>query len=215
MPPKSMFNLKKVKSTSSKITIPVSDKNKLPKKDISNKNIKEESNNIIYAQVVKRKETKRRTSSTSIYKMKDDIIKESNKDKNEVDLSSKPKDRFETSVLQEKWNSYAELLNKKGRQGMYTTLSKYKPKLLEDKITVFFEIDSEVQRLELQEESVEILNFLRSELNNYSIKLVFKVLETDQSTKKHLNSKEIFLKMVENNSELKNLRDKFNLDIEY
>ena len=59
------------------------------------------------------------------------------------------------------------------------------------------------------------LDYLRKELNNYGIKLSFNVIKTDRATKKHLNSKEIFLKMAENNKDLKRLRDQFNLDIEY
>ncbi len=215
MPPKSLLKLNAVETSSSEPSSPISNNEALKAKNSNDHSEKKKSNNLIYAQVVKRKESMKRTSSTSIYKMKDDIMKESNKDKSEVDLSDKPREKFDNSELLKKWSSYADLLNNQGRQGMFTTLTKYQPKLLEDNLTIFFEIDSEVQRLELQEESVEILNFLRSELNNYGMKLIFKVLESDKSTKKHLNSKEIFLKMAENNSDLKQLRDKFNLDIEY
>ena len=141
-------------------------------------------------------------------------FKKSLNKKEEVDLSDKPRDEFNNELLLEKWNMYAEMLNEKGRQGMYATLTKYQP-ILGENYTVSFEIDSEVQRLELQEESLEILNHLRTELNNYGIKLVYMVIKSDKSTKKHLNSKEIFLKMADSNTDLKHLRDKFNLDIEY
>ena len=148
------------------------------------------------------------------YTFKDDILKKSQDKTSDVDLTDKPRDPFEIDQLKEKWQSYAEFVNEKGRQGMYSTLTKYQPEL-KDNFNVYFEIDSEVQRLELQEESPEILDYLRKELNNYGIKLSFNIIKTDRAAKKHLNSKEIFLKMAENNKDLKQLRDQFNLDIEY
>ena len=213
MPPKSFLEPietpKKVVEKSPQVIT----KNEQPESAKSN-TVVDEKKKINYSHAVKRKEITKRKSSTSIYKLKDDILKKSQDKKTEIDLSDKPKDPFVIDQLIEKWQSYAEMVNKKGRQGMYSTLTKYQPEL-KDNFKVSFEIDSEVQRLELQEESPEILDYLRKELNNYGIKLSFNVIKTDRATKKHLNSKEIFLKMAENNKDLKRLRDQFNLDIEY
>ena len=214
MPPKSLLSLQKVANSTAEKTIQVVQKNDLAEKTKSIPTVNEHPKKVAYSHSIKRKEINKRTSSTSIYKMKDDIVKKSLNKKEEVDFSDKPRDVFNNELLLEKWNMYAEMLNENGRQGMYATLTKYQP-ILGENYTVSFEIDSEVQRLELQEESPEILNHLRTELNNYGIKLVYKVIKSDKSTKKHLNSKEIFLKMADSNTDLKHLRDKFNLDIEY
>ena len=213
MPPKSFWNSFKKTKVDAEKSVQVVPKNEQIEVAKS-RPIIEEKKKIHYSHTTKRIESIKRKSSTSIFKLKDDILKKSQDKTSDVDLTDKPRDPFEIDQLKEKWQSYAELVNEKGRQGMYSTLTKYQPEL-KDNFNVYFEIDSEVQRLELQEESPEILDYLRKELNNYGIKLSFNVIKTDRAAKKHLNSKEIFLKMAENNKDLKQLRDQFNLDIEY
>ena len=98
---------------------------------------------------------------------------------------------------------------------MHSTLNKYEPKLNTETFIVSFDLDSELQKIEFQQQSQDFLSFLRKNLDNYSIKIQLNVLAMDQGVKVHLNSKDKFIKMAEKNPDLNLLRDKFNLDIEY
>ena len=147
--------------------------------------------------------------------MKDELGKQSQKKEEEEDLSNKPRTKFSEDQLESKWKSYANKIKKKGRQGMFATMSKNKPIIIDEKNLIRFDIDSELQRIELKKESTELLKYLRKELNNYGIKIDFNVLDNIDDNKKHLSSKEKFIKMTEKNPDLKLFIDKFNLDIEY
>ncbi len=147
--------------------------------------------------------------------MKDELGKQSQKQEEEEDLSNKPRTKFSEDQLESKWKSYANKLKKKGRQGMFATMSKNNPIIIGEENLIRFDIDSELQRIELNKESTELLKYLRIELNNYGIKIDFNVLESIDDNKKHLSSKEKFIKMTEKNPDLKLFISKFNLDIEY
>ena len=65
---------------------------------------------------------------------------------------------FSQLELENKWNKFADLRKKEGKMGLYTTLTKSRPSLKKDYL-ISFEIDSEVQKIELQTESQLLLNF--------------------------------------------------------
>jgi len=129
------------------------------------------------------------------------------------DLTNKPRTDFTINELMSKWNAFSYQLKVKGRQGLYITLTKRKPRLKENLILEFI-IDNEIQKIELEEERSNLLTFLRVELNNYGIQLKVLLSEED-NTVEHLSSKDKFLKMAEKNPALHELREKLNLDIEY
>ena len=129
------------------------------------------------------------------------------------DLTNKPRTDFTINELMSKWNALSYQLKVKGRQGLYITLTKRKPRLKENLILEFI-IDNEIQKIELEEERSNLLTFLRVELNNYGIQLKVLLSEED-NTVEHLSSKDKFLKMAEKNPALHELREKLNLDIEY
>ena len=117
-------------------------------------------------------------------------------------------------LLMEKWNQFAELRKNEGKMGLYTTMTKTKP-ILNDDFSIVFEIDSEVQKIEFQTESQLLLDFLRSELKNGLIQLNLQISESDNPKLTQLTSKERFFQMAEENPDLHNFKDVFDLDIEY
>lgn len=129
------------------------------------------------------------------------------------DLTNKPRTPFTKDELVAKWKSFSYKLKDKGRQGLYITLSKRLPELKDD-FQLEFEIDNEIQKIELEEERINLLTFLRSELNNYGISLKVILRETED-TVVHLSSKDKFLKMADKNPALHELRERMNLDVEY
>ncbi len=158
------------------------------------------------------KRYKRASSGLSISGLKSQKTEEK-KEEEQEDLSNKPKEKFSPEELRSTWNKYGFQARKRGKQGLYVTLSKHIPELKEN-FRIEFEIDNEIQKIELDAEKADLLSYLRQSLNNYSISLDLKINKEDTGIK-HLTSKDKFLKMAEKNPALNQLRERLNLDIEY
>ena len=158
--------------------------------------------------------SKKRFTTASITgirkKINDDSITQIEGDKKQ-DVSSS---RFSQTLLEEKWNQFAELRKKEGKMGLHTTLTKTRP-ILNDDFSIEFIIDSEVQKIEFQTESQLLLDFLRSELKNGLIQLNLQITESKSPKLTQLTSRERFFQMAEENPDLHNFKEVFDLDIEY
>ena len=158
--------------------------------------------------------SKKRFTTASITGIRKKINDDSNTqvegDKKQ-DVSSS---RFSQTLLEEKWNQFAELRKKEGKMGLHTTLTKTKP-ILNDEFSIEFKIDSEVQKIEFQTESQLLLDFLRSELKNGLIQLNLQITESKSPKLTQLTSRERFFQMAEENPDLHNFKEVFDLDIEY
>ena len=110
--------------------------------------------------------------------------------------------------------NFAETRKKEGKMGLYTTLTKTTPVLSND-FLVEFHLDSEVQKMELQNETQSLLDFLRKELNNGSIQLKLHVSALENQKISQLTSRERFFQMAEKNPDLHLFKEEFDLDIEY
>ena len=93
-------------------------------------------------------------------------------------------------------------------------MTKSKPFLKNDYL-ISFEIDSEVQKIELQTESQLLLDFLRSELQNAKIMLDLYISSSETPKLTQLTSRERFFQMAEKNPDLHNFKEIFDLDIEF
>ena len=158
--------------------------------------------------------SKKRFTTASITgirkKINDDSDTQVEGDKKQ-DVSSS---RFSQTLLEEKWNQFAELRKKEGKMGLHTTLTKTRP-ILNDDFSIEFIIDSEVQKIEFQTESQLLLDFLRSELKNGLIQLNLQITESKSPKLTQLTSRERFFQMAEENPDLHNFKEVFDLDIEY
>ena len=158
--------------------------------------------------------SKKRFTTASITGIRKKINDDSNTqvegDKKQ-DVSSS---RFSQTLLEEKWNQFAELRKKEGKMGLHTTLMKTRP-ILNDDFSIEFIIDSEVQKIEFQTESQLLLDFLRSELKNGLIQLNLQITESKSPKLTQLTSRERFFQMAEENPDLHNFKEVFDLDIEY
>ena len=158
--------------------------------------------------------SKKRFTTASITgirkKINDDSDTQVEGDKKQ-DVSSS---RFSQTLLEEKWNQFAELRKKEGKMGLHTTMTKTRP-ILNDDFSIEFIIDSEVQKIEFQTESQLLLDFLRSELKNGLIQLNLQITESKSPKLTQLTSRERFFQMAEENPDLHNFKEVFDLDIEY
>ena len=158
--------------------------------------------------------SKKRFTTASITGIRKKINDDSN---SQVEVDKKQdvsSSRFSQTLLEEKWNQFAELRKKEGKMGLHTTLTKTRP-ILNDDFSIDFIIDSEVQKIEFQTESQLLLDFLRSELKNGLIQLNLQITESKSPKLTQLTSRERFFQMAEENPDLHNFKEVFDLDIEY
>ena len=123
------------------------------------------------------------------------------------------KDPFTLEQLLVKWNDYAKEQDSKNRKTLFTAMTKTEPKLngweiqhtLEN-ITLFNSFNGEKQ---------EFLDYLKKELNNYSISLQSELVRNEEAEVFLYTDKEKFKKFAEDHPELLYLKEKLHLDFEF
>ena len=95
----------------------------------------------------------------------------------------------------------------------FITLTTRMPELKEDYV---FEltIENVIQEKEIADKKMDILDFVRKELNNYKIQLQTVITKSPEIIKPFTN-KDKFTKMAEKNPAIKTLKDKFDLEIDF
>ena len=157
---------------------------------------------------------KKRSVAASITGIRQQINQESIAKNEDGGVEVLESSKFSQKLLEEKWNEFAEIKNKEGKIGLYTTLIKQTPELL-DNFLIKFILDSEVQKMEFQTQNQLLLDFLRAELKNGHIQLALELTKSDNPKLTQLTSKERFFQMAEKNPDLHIFKEKFNLDLEF
>ena len=157
---------------------------------------------------------KKRSVAASITGIRQQINQESIAKNEDGGVEVLESSKFSQKLLEEKWNEFAEIKNKEGKIGLYTTLTKQNPELL-DNFLIKFILDSEVQKMEFQTQNQLLLDFLRAELKNGHIQLALELTKYDNPKLTQLTSKERFFQMAEKNPDLHIFKEKFNLDLEF
>ena len=85
---------------------------------------------------------------------------------------------------------------------------------MKDDFMIELKIDNKIQERLIIDRRMDILGFLRKELNNYKIQLHTKIDEEESESKAYF-PKEIFDKMAEKNPSLKELKDKLDLELDF
>lgn len=120
---------------------------------------------------------------------------------------------FDSESMLRYWNEYAGNMKKDGKINIFTIMTANPPTLLENNV-IEMPIENKIQENLLADEKVELLNFLRTKLENFRIEIITKQIES--TSKKHLyTSTEKYNHMVEKNPKLEEFRRRFNLDIDY
>ena len=136
------------------------------------------------------------------------------KDKKENTLSIKneKKEDFNEKDLLNIWDQYYILKKTNMQQNIASILKINNPKLKEN-YSIEFEVPSEINKVELEKELFEILDFLKFKLNNSLIKLKIIVNELEQKKSFIYSHEEKFKKFVETNSLILKLKDEFGLEL--
>ncbi|MEI6172502.1 MAG: DNA polymerase III subunit gamma/tau [Bacteroidota bacterium] len=110
------------------------------------------------------------------------------------------------------WDEFADKLKNESPH-LYSTLKNAKPLLQSDWI-IEFSLSNKVLEDELNLKKTDMLEFLRSQLNNYKINLKTIIAENLQTMKPYTD-KEKFDMLAEKNPVLRTLREELDLEIEY
>ena len=128
-------------------------------------------------------------------------------------LIGESKLEFSSDSMLKFWNAYAEKIKKEGKINIFTIMTANPPVLL-DNFLIELLIENKMQEDLLSSEKVDLLNYLRAEIKNFSIDLQTKYIE--QTQKKRLyTSSDKYQHMLEKNPNLEEFKRRFNLDLDY
>ena len=120
---------------------------------------------------------------------------------------------FSSDSMLKFWNAYAEKIKKEGKINIFTIMTANPPVLL-DNFLIELLIENKIQEDLLSSEKVDLLNYLRVEMKNFSIDFQTKYME--QTQKKRLyTSSDKYQHMLEKNPNLEEFKRRFNLDLDY
>ncbi len=128
-------------------------------------------------------------------------------------ISGDSRQEYTTDTFLKVWTAYANKSKQYGKINLFTIMTSAQPTLLEA-FKVELVLESKLQETQLHAEKIDLLNFIRIELQNYGIELETRIAE--QSTKKILyTSSDKYKHMAEKNPTLEDFKKLFNLDLDY
>ena len=131
----------------------------------------------------------------------------------EEETAGKPSDKFAYDDFLDKWSRFANKAKNSGKTNLFATLTKHKP-VLKPNYIIELTIDNTVQEELIQSEKMELMDFLRQELNNYQINLRTILTKTEEGRALY-TTRDKFERLVEKNPSLLKLKDNLNLDLDY
>jgi DNA polymerase-3 subunit gamma/tau len=137
-------------------------------------------------------------------------VKEVKKDEEE-DLSNKPVDEFSQQQLEEAWEKLAD--KNKNSGNLFSALSKRTPQL-KNGFVIEQMVDNKILENIISENKIDLLGFVRKELNNYQIQIEV-VINENPSNDKPYTPEDKFNFMAKKNPEIINLKDQLDLYPDY
>lgn len=126
-------------------------------------------------------------------------------------ITGSDREAFTNEQLQFYWNQYTDIVKSANRINVYTLMSTSAP-ILESQEEIMVHVEHKLQEDLLQDEMIDLLNFLRPRLRNFSI-----YIKSKQVVKEVVNrlytSTEKYQYLVEKNPKLEEMRRRFNLDV--
>jgi DNA polymerase-3 subunit gamma/tau len=119
---------------------------------------------------------------------------------------------FSAEMLLNRWNAFAEKAKKENKINLFTLMTANPPVLLDD-YQIELNVENKIQENQLQEARIDLMNYLRTELQNFQLDLATKIVENTEK-KRLYTSSEKYQYMVEKNPKLEEFKKRFNLDLE-
>ena len=130
-------------------------------------------------------------------------------DKGPQYINGNEKQDFTAEQFFELWKVYTQKAKEQDKIHLYTLMNN-DPLINGAEITVF--VENSALESTLQDEKIELLNFLRTALKNFDLQIVIKRAE-NVGTKRIYTNKDKYAYMVDKNPQLEEMRRRFNLDV--
>jgi len=153
----------------------------------------------------------RRVSALSISSLKAKKTHEQNRKETSIDESQLPKEPFTENEMQELWAEFVDIIDAKGQKILASNLHADVPKL-RDETTIWIELPNTTMKKEIERDQYDLMQFLKSKLNNYFITLQISVNEST-AKKFAFTPEEKYEKLREKNPTIDLLRQTFDLDL--
>ncbi|RZM25536.1 MAG: DNA polymerase III subunit gamma/tau [Pedobacter sp.] len=138
--------------------------------------------------------------------------KASGQDDNEPKfITGDAKEVFTAELFLSLWKQYAEKAKEDGKINVYTILTASEP-ILETPELIIVHVEHKIQEQQLQEELIDLLNFLRPALRNFNITIKAKQVARTIVNRLYTNT-EKYQYLIEKNPKLEEMRKRFNLDV--
>lgn len=154
---------------------------------------------------------KKRVSALSISSLKAKKFHEQNRKDRSIDESQLPKEVFTEEALQSHWADFVQKLDEAGRKILASNLNADIPKL-RNETTIWIELPNDTMKKEIEREQYDLMEYLKSKLDNHSISLQISVNEAT-AKKFAFTPEEKYEKLREKNPAIDLLRKEFDLDL--
>ena len=147
-------------------------------------------------------------------------IKINKKESEEKEVSEEKKalNQIETpftfAELENVWTEYSTLKQKEGKHNLFSILNEKKFKL-EENYNIILTLDNKVQEEVLIEEKTNLVYFLKDKLKNDILSLKINVKQLEQKELTAYTDEDKFKKMAEKKPILIELKNQFNLELDY
>lgn len=128
-----------------------------------------------------------------------------------IDVRNRPREEFTAEEFSNAIRSYKAILKEKGKDSL-ASIFEETPELKAN--IIYFRIENKALNDEFEAQKSDFLDFIRKELSNYDVDVKF-TINKDFKTKKAYTPQEKFIKMSENNPQLKELVKILNMDVGY
>ncbi|MFS4493951.1 DNA polymerase III subunit gamma/tau [Maribacter sp. 2308TA10-17] len=153
----------------------------------------------------------KRVSALSISSLKAKKVHEQNRKDDSIDESLLPKDTFTEEAMQALWAEFVQKIDDAGRKILASNLNADVPKL-RNETTLWIELPNDTMKKEIEREQYDLMEFLKSKLNNHFITLQITVNEAT-AKKFAFTPEEKYQKLREKNPTIDLLRKEFDLDL--
>jgi DNA polymerase-3 subunit gamma/tau len=131
-----------------------------------------------------------------------------------VDSNSMPQDSYSIDDLKMYWRRFAFEMKSKGKETFYNAMIKRDPKHQEINEFALL-VDNQIQIDYIKPQLSELVDYMRTELNNYQIEIKIELTNKPEEQLKFQTGKDKFAALARKNPNLHALKSTFNLDIEY
>jgi len=126
-------------------------------------------------------------------------------------ITGSDREPFTLEQLVFHWNQYTNMVREANKINIFTLMST-SPPILESQEEIIVPVEHKLQEDILQNEMIDLLNFLRPRLKNFSIYIKTKLVVKEVVNRLY-TSTEKYQYLVEKNPKLEEMRRRFNLDV--